>query len=128
MKNIDEFIVSKLDTVEALRGRVFPTAAQVGDLAPPFAIFRVTKEDYETDLNGDIGPRTATIRIELFDDDNDRLCDTLAAAEAALQASDEDLDDIYIYTSSAQRGDEDDLDMTLDLLVKNLTATVVYWR
>lgn len=128
MKNLEEFIVSRLDTVEELRGKVFPTAAPVGDLDPPFAIFRVTKEEYESELDGDIGIRTAMVRIEFFDDDNDRLCAVLEAAEKALKVDSEDLDDIYIYSSRARRGDEDDLDLTLDMLVKNLTATVVYWR
>ena len=128
MKNIEEFIVSRLDTIEALRGRGYPTAAQVGDTDPPFAIFRVTREDYENELDGGIGIRTAIVRIEFFDDDNNRLCAVLEAAETALKADSADLDDIYIYSSRARRGDEDDLDGTLDLFVKNLTATVVYWR
>ena len=128
MKNIEEFIVSRLDTIEALRGRGYPTAAQVGDTDPPFALFGVTREDYENELDGGIGIRTAIVRIEFFDDDNDRLCAALEAAETALKADSADLDDIYIYSSRARRGDEDDLDGTLDLFVKNLTATVVYWR
>lgn len=127
MKNIEEFIVSRLDTMEALRGRCFPTAANVGDTEPPFALFRVTGEEYASDLDGDAGIRTATVRIEIFDDDNDRLCALLESAEQALKAESEDLDEIYIYSSRARRG-EDDFDPTLDVNVKSLTATVVYWR
>ena len=52
----------------------------------------------------------------------------MLACDSALLALCADLDDIYIYSSRARRGDEDDLDGTLDLFVKNLTATVVYWR
>ena len=128
MKNIEEFVVSRLDTVEGLRGKVFPTAAPVGDTEAPFAIFRVTKEDQETDMDGEIGVRTAVIRVEFFDDDNDRLCSLLAEAQEAMRAGDEDLGDIYIYRSLSARGEEDDLDQTLDLLIKNLTVTVDYWR
>lgn len=127
MKNIEEFIVSRLDTMEALRGRCFPTAANVGDTEPPFALFRVQSEEYATTLDGDLGVRTATARIELFDDDNDRLCQLLAAAEDAMRTDSEDLDEIYIYSSRARRG-EDDFDPTLDANVKALTATIVYWR
>lgn len=128
MKNIEEFVVSRLDTVEGLRGKVFPTAAPVGGTEAPFAIFRMTKEDQETDMDGEIGVRTAVIRVEFFDDDNDRLCSLLDEAQEAMRAGDEDLGDIYIYRSLSARGEEDDLDQTLDLLIKNLTVTVDYWR
>lgn len=128
MKNIEEFVVSRLDTIDALRGRCYPTAARAGDTEPPFVLFRVAQETYASDLDGDAGVRTATVQIELLDADNDRLCQLQQAAEAALRVVNGDFEDIYVYSSRAQRGEQDDLDMTLDLFVKNLTATVVYWR
>ena len=106
VKNVDEWLVSKLDTIEALRGHVFPTAAPAGDLSGPFAIFRLSKEDVERDIDGSVGVRSAVFRIEFG----------------------EDAEGIYVYFSRAERGDEDDLDRTLDMLVKNLTVTVKYWR
>lgn len=129
VKNVDEWLVSKLDTIEALRGHVFPTAAPAGDLSGPFAIFRLSKEDVERDIDGSVGVRSAVFRIEFFDNDNDALCALVAKAEETLrQGFGEDAEGIYVYFSRAERGDEDDLDRTLDMLVKNLTVTVKYWR
>lgn len=128
-KNVDEWIVSKLDTIERLRDHVFPTAAPAGDLSGPFAIFRLSKEDVARDIDGSAGIRTAVFRIEFFDNDNDALCALVAEAEGVLcQGTGEDAEGIYVYFSRAERGDEDDCDQTLDMLVKNLTVTVSYWR
>lgn len=129
IKNVDEWIVSKLDTIENLRGHVFPTAAPAGDLCGPFAIFRLSQETVLRDMDGGIGIRTAVFRVEFFDNDNDALCALVAEAEDVLcQGNGEDAEGIYVYSSSAARGDEDDLDRVLDMLVKNLTVTVRYWR
>lgn len=128
-KNVDEWLVSKLDTLKILRGHVFPTAAPAGDLSGPFAIYRLSREDAVRTLDGAAGVRKAFFRIEFFDDDNDALCALVAEAEAVLcQGDGEDAEGIYVYSSRAERGDEDDLDRTLDMLVKNLTVTVMYWR
>lgn len=128
-KNVDEWIVPKLGTIEQLQGHVFPTAAPAGDLSGPFAIFRLSKETVERDIDGSEGIQTAVFRIEFFDDDNDALCALVAEAEDILcQGTGEDAGGIYVYFSRAERGDEDDYDQTLDMLVKNLTVTVSYWR
>lgn len=128
-RNVDEWLVSKLDTLEGLRGHVFPTAAPAGDLSGPFAIYRLSREDAVRTLDGEAGVRKAVFRIEFFDNDNDALCALVAEAEEVLcQGDGEDAEGIYVYSSRAERGDEDDLDRTLDMLVKNLTVTVMYWR
>lgn len=128
-KNVDEWLVSKLDTIESLRGHVFPTAVPAGDLSGPFAIFRLSKEDVERDIDGSVGVRSAVFRIEFFDNDNDALCALVAKAEEVLcQGFGEDAGGIYVYFSCAERGDEDDYDPPLDMLVKNLMVRIVYWR
>ena len=99
-KNVDEWIVSKLDTIERLRDHVFPTAAPAGDLSGPFAIFRLSKEDVARDIDGSAGIRTAVFRIEFFDHDNDALCALVAEAEDVLcQGTGEDAEGIYVYFS-----------------------------
>lgn len=129
MQTIDEWLVSKLGTVPALRARAFPTAAPVGDLDGAFCIFRMSKLDINRDMDGTPGVRTAIFRVELFDDDNDALCALVSDCEKALRvAGGVDAGDLYIYSSAADRNDEDDLDMVLDKLVKTLTVTVRFWE
>ena len=55
VKSIDEWIVSRLDTIPELRGRVFPTAAPAGDLESPFGIYRMSKLEINRDLDGSPG-------------------------------------------------------------------------
>ena len=129
VKSIDEWIVSRLDTIPELRGRVFPTAAPAGDLESPFGIYRMSKLEINRDLDGSPGVQTATFRVELFHDDNDALCALVAACEKVLrEAIGEDAGDVYIFSSAAERMDEDDLDVILDKFVKPITVTTRFWR
>lgn len=128
-KNIDEWLVSRLDTVPELKGRVYPTAAPVGGLESPFGIYRLQKLDINRDLDGSPGVRTATFRVELFHEDNDALCALVSDCEKVLrEAMGENAGVIYIYSSSADRAEEDDLDMVLDKFVKALTVVTRFWE
>lgn len=129
VKSIDEWLVSRLDTIPELRGRVFPTAAPAGDLESPFGIYRMSKLEINRDMDGSSGVQSATFRVELFHDDNDALCVLVTACEKVLrEAIGEDAGDVYIFSSAAERTDEDDLDVILDKFVKTITVTTRFWR
>lgn len=125
--SVSKWLVSKLDTVETLESKCFPTAAPVGDTVPPFAIYTAQKEDVDRDLNDDDGIRRAKIRLDLFDDDNDRLGELTAQVQRAVVTRDEDIDALYIYHAWADLKDAG-FDLRMETHVQTLEVNVIYWR
>lgn len=125
---VESYIVSKLDTIADLSNQVYPTAAPVGDCHPPFVIYTVSGSSPTRDLYGDVVSVLDTIRVDLYCDDYDALCELSKAVEAALQTKCEEYKDMYIFSSSVARGEPDGFDMHLELHRKTLSVAVLYWR
>ena len=124
--NVEQWLVSKVDTVDTLTRKCFPTAAPVGDTVPPFAIYTGQAENVDRDMDSD-GVRRAKIRLDLFDTDNDRLGELTARVQAAVLARDEDIDNLYIYHAWAETKDKG-FDLRLETHVQTLELNVIYWR
>lgn len=125
---IENWIVSKLDTLEALGGQVWPASTPVGSAPVPFCVFAPQSSVPTADLNGNVIFRTDTVKVTLFDDDYDRLVSLAAAAETALTVQQVPAEGGYIFSSAVQRTDPDGFDLTVELLCRTALVTVRYWR
>lgn len=125
---VENYIVSKLDTITALSGQVYPTAAPVGDCAPPFAIYTLLQHVTTRDLYGELAYYTDTVRVDLYHNDNDTLCSIAAEAESCMAAQCEEFGDMYIYSCSASGGDPDGFDRNMELHRKTVDVNIQYWR
>lgn len=127
MTNLESFLVSRLDTIDSLRGGCFPTAAPVGDTEPPFAIYALTEETEDAELGGSDGIKQAKVRLDLFDGDNDRLGMLTRQVQQALLCADLETDPLYIYHSYADLR-EKGFDLRTEMQVQTLECRAVYWE
>lgn len=127
IENIEQWMVSRLDTIENLTGQNFPTVSPTGDEEPPFCLYTLVSETSEADLSGGDDIRRAKVQLALFDNDNDRLNDVTRQARKALRCEDVEADDLYIYGTSTTLHAKD-FDMRLDMHVQPVIADVVYWQ
>lgn len=125
---IENWIVSKLDTLEALGGQVWPVATPVGSAPAPFCIFVPQGSVPTVDLSGNVIFRTDTVKVTLFDDDYDRLVSLAAAAETALTVQQTPAEGGYIFSSAVQQTDPDGFDLIVEQLCRTVLVTVRYWR
>lgn len=125
---VEDYIVSKLNTVCDLSEQIYPTAAPVGDCDPPFVIYTVMSSVPTHDLYGDIVSILDTIRVDLYSDDYDALCALAQTVEDALTSECVEYEDLYIFYSHVSRGEADGFDMNMALHRKTLSVAVRYWR
>ena len=125
---IDQYLVSKLGTIEQLSGQVYPTAAPIGDITPPFCIYSRVSGTVERDLAGEPVFYTDVYRIDLSGDDNDALCDLAQVATDLLNETNVDAGDFYIFSAYAAPGAGDGFDLTIEAHRRSLAYTVNYWR
>lgn len=125
---IEAYIVSKLDTIPALSGQIFPAAAPVGECTPPFSIYTPMRRTPNRDMQGEIVFYSDTIRVDFYHDDFDSLCDLTAAAEKVLWAENEDQGELYVFSCRASGGDPDGFDLNLEMHRKTLIVSAQYWR
>lgn len=125
---IEKWLVSRLDTIVDLAGKSYPTAAPVGDTAPPFAIYTLEKEVTQRDMAGELMFYAASFRVDLFDADNDYLCTLAAQAEQALTCQNVETEDGYIFSSDACRGNPAGFDLRLETHAQPIMVTIRYWR
>ena len=69
IENIEQWIVSRLDTIQNLTGQNFPTVSPTGDEEPPFCLYTLVSETSEADLSGgdDIRRTSTTLNAKDFD-------------------------------------------------------------
>lgn len=125
---VEDYILSKLNTICDLSRQIYPTAAPVGDCHPPFVIYTVMSSVPTWDLSGDIVSILDTIRVDLYSDDYDALCALAQTVEDALTSKCEEYEDLYIFYSHVSRGEADGFDMNMELHRKTLSVAVRYWR
>lgn len=125
---IENWIVSKLDTLETLGGQVWPASTPVGSAPVPFCVFAPQSSVPTADLSGNVIFRTDTVKVTLFDDDYDRLVSLAAAAETALTVQQTPAEGGYIFSSTVQQTDPDGFDLTVEQLCRTVLVTVRYWR
>lgn len=125
---IENWIVSKLDTLAALNHQVYPPSTPIGGAAPPFAVYTRENASLVVDLSGGPVLWTDRVKIVLFDDDADRLYATEAEVEKLMTVTQEDGGDIYIFSAMAQQTEPDGMDLSLELLARTVTVTIRYWR
>lgn len=125
---IEQHLVSKLGTIPALQGQVYPTAAPIGDIEPPFCIYTRVSGNVERDLSGEPVFYTDVFRLDLTDEDNDALCALSQTVMDTLFESNVDAGDFYIFSASSSPGAPDGFDLTIESHRRSLTYTVTYWR
>lgn len=125
---IEKYLVSKLGTIGQLQGQVYPTAAPVGDIEPPFCIYSRVSGSVERDLSGEPLFYTDVYRLDLSGDDNDLLCDLDKVVTDELSETNVDAGDFYIFSASVAPGAPDGFDLTIETHRRSLAYTVTYWR
>lgn len=125
---IEQYLVSKLGTIEHLQEQVYPTAAPIGDIEPPFCIYTRVSGNITRDLSGNPIFYTDVFRLDLTGEDNDTLCALAQLAVDILNETNTDAGDAYIFSASAEPGAPDGFDMTIEAHRRSITYTVSYWR
>lgn len=125
---IEQYIVSRLDTIGNLNSKSYPVAAPVGDEALPICLYRRTSGDILRDLSGEPLLYKDVFRMDLLGDDMDVLCTLEHAVINTLSEQNVDAGDVYIYSGVAAPGTEDGFDLPTDTLWRSVTYTVTYWR
>lgn len=124
----EQYLVSKLGTIQQLQGQIYPTAAPIGDIAPPFCIYSRVSGSVERDLSGESVFYTDVYRLDLSGDDNDALCELAQTVTDTLRTINEDAGDFYIFSAFAVPGAPDGFDLTIETHRRSLAYTVTYWR
>lgn len=125
---IDTYLVSQLGTIEALQGQVYPTAAPVGDLMPPFCIYTRVSGDVERDLSGNPVFYRDVFRLDLCGEDNDALVDLETVVVDILTETGVETDELYIFSATAAPGAPDGFDLTMEAHRRSVAYSVTYWR
>ena len=125
---IEQYLVSKLGTIEQLQGQIYPTAAPIGDIEPPFCIYSRVSGSVERDLSGEPLFYTDVYRLDLSGGDNDALCELAQTVTDTLQTTNEDAGDFYIFSAFAAPGAGDGFDLTIETHRRSLAYTITYWR
>lgn len=125
---IYDFLLDRLNTIPALKNQLYPVAAQIGSVAPPFGLYSMGAATAERTLSGDLVAYTQQVSIDLLHDDYDVLQLLGAEAEAALNCQALSCGDCYIFSSTVTGLTGDRMDMNLDLYSYGISLTVVYWR
>ena len=125
---IDQHLVSKLGTIAQLQGQIYPTAAPVGDIEPPFCIYTRVSGEIERDLSGEPVFYRDVFRLDLCGEDNDALVALEAAAAAVLTETGIDVDGLFIFSAVAAPGSPDGFEMSLEAHRRSIAYTVTYWR
>lgn len=125
---IDTYLVSKLGTIEALQGQVYPTAAPVGDLMPPFCIYTRVSGDVERDLSGNPVFYRDVFRLDLCGEDNDALVDLETVVVDILTETGVETYELYIFSATAAPGAPDGFDLTMEAHRRSVAYSVTYWR
>lgn len=125
---IEKFLVSELGTIDELNGQIYPVAAPIGDTEGAFCIYTRTSGEIERDLSGDPVLYRDAYRLDLYDDDTDRLFALEQTAIDRLAKNNVELDGIYIYSAEAAPGAPDGFDLTIETHQRSISYTVTYWR
>ena len=125
---IEQWLVTKLGTLEDLAGKVYPVEAPGGETAPPVGVFNHQEETMQPGHLGDVLCYTAKFWVHLFHEDNDALCVLSAQAENAICCRNEDAGDLYIFSADACRGEPAGFDLRLEIHVQTLSVIIIYWR
>lgn len=125
---IETYLVSKLGTIEQLQGQIYPTAAPVGDLAPPFCIYTRVSGDVERDLAGEPVFYRDVFRLDLCGEDNDALVELETEIIADLTENGVESGELYIFSAFAAPGSPDGFDLTMETHRRSVAYAVTYWR
>lgn len=125
---IEKFLVSELGTIDELNGQIYPVAAPIGDTEGAFCIYTRTSGEIERDLSGDPVLYRDAYRLDLYDDDTDRLFALEQTVVDRLAKNNVELDGIYIYSAEAAPGAPDGFDLTIETHQRSISYTVTYWR
>lgn len=123
---IYEYFLSRIDTIEALRDKVFPAAACVDDVAPPLGVYVYKPGDSVRDLEGEILQRIDTISLTLLGEDYDQLCELTEGIKAAVESV-SNLDTgygEYLFYMTADISEQDGFDEAQELWSRTVDITI----
>lgn len=125
---IEQYLVSELGTIAALAGKCYPVAAPLGDDELPICLYRRVSGEVRRDLSGAAAFYVEVFRLDLLDEDMDRLCALEQEVARALEKENQDAGDFYLYSAEVAPALEDDYDLRTDTLLRSVNYTVIYGR
>lgn len=125
---IEKFIVSELDTIEALNGQCYPVAAPVGDVEGNFCIYTRVSGEVQRDLMGELVYCRDVYRLDICGDDTDVLFPLECAVIDALKKENVEFGNLYIFSAVAAPGAPDGFDLSLEAVHRSASYTITYWR
>ena len=125
---IEKFIVSELGTIAALNGQIYPVAAPVGDIEPPFCIYTRVSGEIQRDLGGAPVFCRDTYRLDLVGEDTDVLFELEKELIVWLSKTNAEFESLYIFSAEAFPGAPDGFDLTLEVNQRSISYVITYWR
>lgn len=125
---IEKYLVSELDTIDALDGQFYPVAAPVGDAEGPFCIYTRVSGEIQRDLDGNPVFYQDVYRLDLYGEDTDLLFELEQTVIDRLSKTNVEFGAVYIFSAQAAPGAPDGFDLSIETNQRSITYTVTYWR
>ena len=125
---IYEWLVDKLEAVEALGEKVYPVAVCVDDVEPPLAIYKTLNTDYVRDISGDVHHVAEVVEITLLGPDYETLHQIAQAAVEGLEAV-SNLDTgtgEWLFSAMCDQAEPEGFDTTMGIMSKTIRVTLRY--
>lgn len=125
---ITDYIVDRLMEAGLGKERILPVAAQAGSLSFPFCIYTPGPIRPVRDLSGEVAYVSCEVRLDVYHDDYDELCEIDRKIWAAFQELNRDFKDVYIYSSMLTSQAADGFVPTDTCWGKSYSVNINYWE
>lgn len=124
---IYQFLKSRLETVPALAGAVYPTTVNIDEIEGTFAVYTFKGRTPVSDLSGDVHHYVESILLDFLGDSYDELHELYYQAEAALAVSNSDTGNgEYIFSVACANAEPDSFNSETHLLRRTMQVTILW--
>ena len=122
---IYQFLLSRLETVPALVGAVYPTTVNIDDIEGSFAVYTYKDRTPVADLSGNVHHYVENILLDFLGESYDELHEIYHRAEAALAVSNLDTGNgEYIFSASCASVEPDKFSLDTHLMRRTMQVTI----
>ena len=122
---IYQFLRGRLESVQALEGKVYPTTVCIDDIEGPFAVYTYKSRTAVCDLSGDVHHYNEEILLDFLGASYDDLHELYRQAESALAVSNFDTGNgEYIVSVTCSSPERDNVNLENGLLRRTMMVTI----
>ena len=124
---IYQFLKSRLESVPALAGAVYPTTVNIDEIEGTFAVYTFKGRTPVSDLSGDVHHYVESILLDFLGDSYDELHELYYQAEAAFAVSNLDTGNgEYIFSVACANAEQDSFNPGTHLLRRTMQVTILW--